>query len=291
MISGASGFLGSHLADAATAAEHDVVRLVRRPAGPGESQWDPYAGAVDASVIGSADVVVNLAGSPAMGNPHSKKWASRLCRSRVSTTSVLARAIAAAANPPAFLAGNAVGWYGDQGDTVLTEQSPSTGGTFFTGVTAEWQAATQPAVDAGARVCLLRTAPVLDRSAMPLKAQRLQFLAGLGGRIGSGEQYFPVISLRDWVAAALFLGESDVAGPVNLCCPKTPTNAEYTRALADQLHRPAFATVPAAIVKRTAGRMASEALGSMRLVPQVLLDAGLEFSDPDVEAVLATGLA
>jgi NAD dependent epimerase/dehydratase family enzyme len=117
----------------------------------------------------------------------------------------------------------------------------------------------------------------------------LLFKAGLGGRFGNGRQYQPMISLRDWVAAVTFLAEhDDVSGPVNLCCTQTPTNAEFTRQLARLVHRPAFFTVPAAVLRPAAGRMAPELLGSVRAVPQVLADAGFAFADRTVGDVLAS---
>lgn len=290
LIAGASGFLGTHLTTDLRAAGHEVTTLSRGAAGATAVSWDPSTRTLDPAVVEEADVVVNLAGSPTLGNPHSRKWADALLSSRVTTTAVLAEAIAASDRKPAFLAGNGISYYGDHGDQQLPETADSRGDAFLTSVTKVWQSAADAAVDAGARVCILRTAPVLDRDSAPLKQQRLQFKAGLGGRIGSGRQYFPVISLRDWVGAVRFLAENEVSGPVNLCCPVVPTNAEYTRALGELLHRPTVAAVPAFVVERVAGRMAPEVLGSLRTVPQALLDAGHTFADPDIEAVLRTAL-
>jgi uncharacterized protein (TIGR01777 family) len=288
LIAGSSGFLGTHLVRELGAAGHDLTRLVRRDPGPGEARWDPYAEELDQDLVEKADVVVNLAGSPTLGNPHSKRWASELERSRVTTTRLLAEAIARGSRRPAYLAGNGISYYGDHGDQPLSESADSRGDAFLTGVTRTWEAATEPASRAGARVCVLRTAPVLDARNAPLKQQLLQFKAGVGGRVGSGRQYFPVISLRDWIGAVRFLVEHDtVSGPVNLCCPQTPTNADYTRALADLVGRPAFLHVPSFVIGPVAGRMAPEVLGSLRTVPEALLDAGFRFADPDVTAVLA----
>ncbi len=293
VIGGASGFLGSHLTEHLRAGGHEVVRLVRRaPSGAEESRWDPYAGQVDQEIVSSADVVINLAGAPTVGNPHSSKWARTLLESRVTTTRVLAEAVAAAPTPPAYLAGNGISYYGDHGDQRLTEDSDSRGDAMLTQVTREWQAATEPAAAAGARVCVLRTAPVLDRRSAPLKQLLLPFKLGLGVTLGSGKQHFPCVSLRDWVAAVAFLAEhDDVSGPVNLVCVETPTNAEFTKALAAAVHRPAFLKVPAAVLRPAAGRMAPELLGSVNASPQRLLDAGFEFADPDIGAVIAAALA
>ncbi|MGA8246502.1 MAG: TIGR01777 family oxidoreductase [Nocardioides sp.] len=292
VVAGASGFLGSHLSEALTSGGHDVTRLVRREArSADESTWDPARDVVDAAVIGSADVVVNVAGAPTLGNPHSRTWAAALRESRVTTTGTLARAIARSDRPPAFLAGNGISIYGDHGSERLTETSDSRGHALLTEVTREWEAATHPARDAGARVCVLRTAPVMDRRSQPLKALHRLFRLGLGGRLGSGSQYFPMISLRDWVGGVVHLAEhADASGPVNLCCPETPTNAEFTRALGRAVGRPTVLPAPAFAIRIGAGPMSSEVLGSVNAAPRALLDAGFEFRDPDVTAVLAAGL-
>lgn len=294
LVAGSSGFLGQRLCAQLRASGHEVTALVRRSADADEMSWDPYA--ADAvtqvvPVVEAHDAVVNLAGSPTMGNPHSKKWAEQLRHSRVRTTHVLAEAIAAADGRPAFIAGNGISWYGDHGDQVLPETADTQGDGLFQRVTREWQEATAPAVDAGARVVVLRTAPVLDRQGPPLRELRLLFSLCLGGPMASGEQFFPVISLPDWLAAAEFAITRDaVSGPANLCCPRTPTNAEFTAALATAVHRPARLRVPAAVIRRAAGPMATEVLNSLRTVPQTLLDAGFTFADEDVTAILATGL-
>ncbi len=292
LIAGSSGFLGTQLRRHLSGRGHEVVPLVRRSPAPGEAGWSPYDGKVDAAAVEAADVVVNLAGSPTLGNPHSRKWARELRRSRVTTTQVLAEAIASSARKPAFLAGNAVGYYGDHGDEILPEDSPSLGDSLLSQVTREWQQATGPAAEAGARVCVLRTAVVLDRRSAPLKQQILQFRLGTGGRLGSGTQYYPVVTVRDWVAAVTFLAEhEEVSGPVNICTPNPPTNAEFTRTLAERVGRPAALPVPAPVLRLAAGPMAPEVLNSVRTVPRVLLDAGFTFADSDIGAVLDTALS
>jgi uncharacterized protein len=293
VVGGASGFLGRHLVEALRTHGHTTTSLVRREAtADDESRWDPAAGEVDAQVIQDADVVVNVAGSPTIGNPHSKRWARTLRESRVTTTATLAAAIAAAERKPAFLAGNAIAVYGDHGDAEVTEAGDSRGHTFMTEITRVWETAAQPAIDSGARVCILRTAPVMDRESEPLHLLRLLFRLGLGARIGSGQQYFPMVSLRDWLAAAVHLAEhAELSGRFNLCCPQTPTNAEFTRALARSVHRPAFLSVPSPAIRLGAGPLAPELLGSVNLVPQALLDSGFEFRDRDGTAVIEAGLA
>ncbi len=293
LVAGASGFLGRHLTEALRAHGHTTTALVRRePAADAESKWDPVHGEIDQQVVDDADVVVNVAGSPTLGLPYSRSWARNLRESRVSTTSTLASAIAASATKPAFLAGNAVGVYGDHGDHEVTEAGDSRGHSLMAEVTRAWQDATEPAVGSGARVCVLRTSPVMDRESQPLRTLRRLYLLGLGGRLGSGKQYFPMVSLRDWLAAVVRLAEDDTArGPVNICCPQTPTNAEFTRALARALGRPAVLPVPSSAIRLGAGPLAGELLGSVNVVPRALLDAGFDFRDPDVTAVVTSGLA
>ncbi len=292
LVAGASGFLGRHLVEGLRANGDEVRSLVRSaPSAPDQVRWDPAHGSLDPTALDGVDVVVNVAGSPTLGNPHSKTWARNMLESRVSTTRTLAEAIATHPGKPAFLAQNGVGWYGDHGPEVITEASGTRGDAFMTNVSREWQSAATPAVDAGARVCVLRTVPVYDRTAPPLKQQLLMFQLGLGAQLGDGRQFFPVISLRDWVAAVIHVGhDASLSGPVNLCAPRTPTNAEFTQALARAVHRKAFLRVPAFVIKPGAGRMANEVLGSLNVVPEVLDKSGFRFRDEDVDDVLAEGL-
>lgn len=293
VVAGGSGFLGSRLISHLRGDGHQVTQLVRRtPEGSGQSQWQPEIGDVDEDLVGGADVVVNLAGSPTAGNPHSGAWARELRHSRVSTTRVLAEAIAATGGTTTFLAGNGISYYGDHGDAVVTEETGSRGDALLTSVTKDWQEAAEPAADAGARVCIIRTAPVMDGASPPLKQLKLLFKLGLGSKLGDGRQHFPMISLRDWVGAVAHLaGDDGASGPFNLCCPTTPTNAEFTKALADQVGRKAFLVAPRAVLQVAAGEMAPELLGSVNARPAALLERGYTFADPDVRSVLASGLA
>jgi uncharacterized protein (TIGR01777 family) len=293
VIAGASGFLGTHLTEHLRAHGHEVVRLVRRAvAGRDESQWDPAAGRVDRKVVVEADAVVNLAGASIAGNPHSTRWRHEVLASRVDTTTLLSETIASAQQPPAFMAGSGISWYGDHGREPLTEEADSRGDAFLTEVARAWEASTAPAREAGARVCVLRTAPVMDRTVAPLKPMRLAWSLGLGARLGDGTQRFPVISLRDWVGAVSFLLDSqDVSGTFNMCCPQTPTNSEFTKALGEAVGRPTFLRAPAAVLRAAVGPMAPELLGSVNARPAALQRAGYDFHDEDVAEVLAAALA
>jgi len=292
VIAGSSGFLGTHLTDRLRERGHEVIRLVRRAAeAADESEWHPERDAIDADLVGRADVVVNVAGSRLFGNPRSHRWQRALRESRVETTRVLAEAIARADTPPAFLANNATAYYGDHGSETVTEASDSRGDAFMTRVTREWEAAAGPAVEAGSRVCVLRTAPVLARGGDTMNILVPLFKLGLGTRLGDGRPYFPVVSMRDWVGAAALLAEHPSAsGPVNVCCPETPTNAEFTAAFAREVHRPALLAVPGRVLALGAGPAAPELLRSMNLRPAALLDLGYRFEDPDAAAVMASAL-
>ena len=230
VIAGSTGLLGTRLTEELRRRGHTLTRLVRRPAqSADESCWDPHAGQIDDTVIHAADVVVNCAGSRLFGIPHSSGWQRSMVDSRVNTTRVLAESIARADRPPAFLACNGSSYYGDHGAEMVTEESDSRGDAFMTQVTSAWQEAADPAVAAGARVCILRIAPVMTRGGDTLGILEPLFRFGLGARLGDGTQYFPAVSLRDWIEAVTMLAEHPTAsGPVNVCCPETPTNAEFT---------------------------------------------------------------
>ncbi len=292
LIAGSSGFLGTALRRHLREEGHEVVRLVRGEAhGAGESSWDPYAGELDRDQVERADVVVNLAGRPLLGNPHSAAYRRELRESRVTTTAVLAEAIAAGDRKPAYLAQNGTAFYGDRGAEMLTEEAGTAPGSILTDVTREWQDATLPASEAGARVCILRTGPVLHRSGGAMKPLLLLFRSGLAGRLGGGQQYFPVASLHDWVRATTFLATNETsAGPYNMTAPDPPTNAEFTRALGAALGRPTVIPVPGPLIRLGAGPLAPELLGSLRTVPAKLQAEGFTFRHPGVEAVIRAAL-
>ncbi len=291
VVAGSSGFLGTALRDRLARDGHEVFRLVRGPAGtPTESRWDPYAGEVDDDLIGSADVVVNLAGAALVRWPWSASYKQALLDSRVRTTDTIATAIARTGGGTTLVNGSGIDAYGHPGNVTCDERSPF-GNTFLAGVVERWEAATTPAAEAGARVVWLRTAGVLHRGGGLLPLVRIPFRLGVGGRIGSGRQWFPFVSLDDWLGATMFLiDRADVSGPFNLVAPEPATNAEFTRALAGALHRPAAIPVPAAAVRLVTGDMSGLILGSLKAVPRALGEAGYEFAHPDVEtAVRAAG--
>jgi uncharacterized protein len=293
VIAGSSGFLGTALRDALARAGHDVVRLMRGDSPSRyDSRWDPAAGQVDLSVIEAADVVVNLAGAP-LARPWTASHRKAIRASRVSTTATLAEAISAVGNRPAFLAQSAIAYYGsDRGDVVLDETTPPAGGGFLHEVVQDWEAATLAAEKAGARVCHLRTGIVIDRRGGPLPLMLPVFRLGLGGPLGSGEQYFSLVSLADWTSALLYLGENKAtAGPYNLTAPQPPTNAEFTAAMGRRLHRPTKLRVPEPVLRTTLREASNELLGSLWVVPGRLQSAGFAFRHRTADDVVAAGLA
>jgi uncharacterized protein len=293
VLAGASGFLGSALRDHLARDGHDVVRLVRGEAvSQEESHWDAYHGVLDQQVIENADVVVNLAGASFVKWPLTEAYKKQFVASRVVTTRVLAEAIARAERKPAFLAQNGTAFYGDRGDEVLTEDSPAgNDGTFLNGITKQWQAAADPAVAAGARVCVLRTSAVLHKSGGAFYPLHLAFRAGLGGPFGTGEQYFPTISLTDWLRAAAFLASNqDASGVYNMTGPDPTTNNEFTRELGRMLHRPTFFRVPRGPLRKVFPELSPEMLSSIRAEPARLLEAGFLFEHPTLNTRLAAAL-
>jgi uncharacterized protein len=292
VIAGASGFLGTAWRDHLAQRGHEVVRLVRgAPMSGSESRWDPYAGQVDDAVIESADVVACLSGAPLAHLPWTASYRQTFAQSRLATTRTLAEAIAASERKPAFVAQNGISGYGDRKDLVITEDSETDAATFMGRLTREWEQATHPARDAGARVVVLRTSVVLGRRGGAFKAMLPLFKAGLGGTIGSGQQYFATISVRDWVRAVTFLAtHDDCSGPYNLTGPDPATNAEFTEQLGELLNRPTRLRAPSFAIRAALGETSSELLGSVRLEPARLLAAGFTFDDPTVRDQLAAAL-
>jgi uncharacterized protein (TIGR01777 family) len=285
--------IGTALVASLRADGHTVTQLVRRaPRGPDEVQWRPDAGQLDPAALRDADAVVCLSGA----NVGAKRWTDSykqtLRSSRIDTTATLARTIAelGGAAPPVFLAGNAIGYYGDTGEREVDESAPP-GDGFLAGLCVEWEQAAAPAVEAGVRTAYLRTGPVLDRDADLVKRLRPIVKLGIAGPIGNGRQYLPWITLTDEVRAIRFLLDADVSGPVNLCAPHPATNKHFTQTMAGVLHRPAVLPVPAFAVRVVAGELGGETVKSQRAVPAKLLSAGFTFADPDLEPALRSVLA
>lgn len=293
VIAGASGFLGQSLREHLALNGHDVVRLVRgEPVSDHESRWHPDRGIVDQAVIDGADVVVNLAGAPIAHWPWTDSYKKTLHDSRVRTTRTLAEAIAASSSRPAFLAQNGIAGYGDRGDEILTEESSTPGDTTLGRISLEWQEATTPAVEAGARVCVMRTAVVLHKRGGALKPLYLLFRSGLGGPIGDGRQYFPTISLNDWLRAVTFLATNEkCSGVYNLSGPGPTTNEEFTKELGRMLNRPTLVRAPAWPMRKVLGQLSNELLGSARVEPAHLLADGFEFEQSTLNERLASALS
>ena len=291
LVAGASGFLGQALGRSLAQQGHQVVRLVRSDTSASdEARWDPEHGEVDRELVEWADVVVNLAGASNVHFPWNDSYRRTFLESRTRTTRTLAEAIATSERRPALLAQNGVAGYGDHGSTVIDESTPTDAPTFMGDVTRQWEAATQPASDAGARVVVMRTGVVLDKAGGALKQMLIPFRLGLGGPIGPGTQYFATISLDDWVGAAAFLALNDSAsGAYNLTGPDPSTNAEFTHELARALHRPAKLRVPG-FALRAAGPIGGEVLASQRVEPRRLLDDGYAFAHNDVADRLKAAL-
>ncbi|WP_129339389.1 TIGR01777 family oxidoreductase [Cellulomonas endophytica] len=275
VVAGSHGLIGSALVPRLRGAGHAVRTLVRgHAAGPDEAPWDPDAGHLDPAVLEDADAVVCLSGVN-VGERYLTPSRKRLVvRSRVSTAGLLARTLAGLADPGSrvLLQASGIGAYGDRGDTPLTESEPL-GDTFFADVVRQWEAASEPAQDAGVRVALLRTGIVLAPDGGALGRLLPLLRAGLGGPLGSGRQYWSWITLVDEVRAIEHLLTADVSGPVNMVTDAT-RNAELTAELARALHRPSLVPAPAWALRLVLGDFSSEVLGSQRAVPEVLRSSG-----------------
>ena len=282
--------IGTALVNHLRSSGHEVVRLVRNQHARAEDAryWNPATGDIDDDAFDGIDGVVNLAGAGIGDRRWSERRKRELRLSRVDATELLVEAMGAASTPPAVLvAGSAVGFYGDRGDEVLDEQSsPGTG--FLATLAADWESAAAEAQGAGIRVALARTGLVVADNAPFLTRMLPFFKLGLGGPLGDGQQWWPWIALEDEIRALVFLLESDIAGPVNLCAPSPVTNRQFTRALASMLRRPAVLAVPRFGPRLLLGRnLADELLfSSTRAHPVALTDSGFEFRYPDLSPTL-----
>ena len=292
LISGATGLLGTALRRELEAGGHGVTRLTRSPRSPGDVGWDPDAGRIDGDLAGT-DAVVHLAGESIAEGRWTREKKRRILESRRKGTRLLAEGVAALPTPPSVMvSASAVGYYGDRGAEVLTEES-GPGSGFLAEVCWEWEAAAAPAREAGIRVVHPRTGIVLSKQGGALGATLPIFRLGAGGRIGSGRQYWPWISLDDVVGAFVHaLTNEAVGGPVNVGSPNPLTNAEYTRVLGRVLNRPTVFAVPAPAARLALGGMAEELLlASQRMRPVRLEETGYRFRHPDLEEALRYELA
>lgn len=288
--------LGTAVRQALTGRGAGVLQLVRRDPGAADQlKWNPAGSTTvaDPGPLEGLAEAIHLSGASVAGHRWTRAWKREMWLSRVESTRALAVTLAALRQPPkTLLVASAAGFYGDRGDELLDERS-GPGRGFLADLCQEWEAAAQPAAEAGIRVVHLRFGVVLGPGAGALAKMLPLFRLGLGGRLGSGQQWMSWISLADAVGAILFaMDTSALAGPVNLTAPQPVTNAEFTRALGNAVHRPAILPAPAFALRLALGAMANGALlVSERVVPARLGDAGFQFMYPKVDAALAAALA
>ncbi|OBJ49436.1 TIGR01777 family oxidoreductase [Mycobacterium asiaticum] len=277
-IAGSSGLIGSALTAALRAADHDVLRIVRRtPANSEELHWNPESGEFDPDALADVDVVVNLCGVNVGQRRWSGAFKQSLRDSRIAPTEVLAAAVADA-GVGTLINASAVGYYGDTKDRVADESEPA-GRGFLAQLCVDWEAATLPAQYDGTRVVLARTGVVLAPAGGALRMMRPVFSVGLGARLGSGRQYMSWISLEDEVRALLFaISNPALSGPVNMTGPAPVTNAEFTTAFGRAVNRPTPLAVPGFAVRAALGEFADEGLlTGQRAIPTALEKAGFRF--------------
>lgn len=292
VIAGSSGLIGTALVSLLRQADHEVLRLVRRrAAAPDERSWDPAAATVDPDALDGVDAVVNLCGSPMATRRWSGEQKQAIRDSRIGPTEVLAAAVAEH-RVPVLVNASGVGYYGDTGAREVDENAQP-GNGFLADVCREWEAATRPAERAGARVVLARTGLVISPSGGLMGQLKPLFALGLGGRLGSGEQYMPWISLDDEVGGIRFVLEHDkVSGPVNLTGPEPVTNTEFTQAVGEAMNRPTLLVVPSFALRMVrGGELVDEmVLTGQRAVPGVLRKQGYPFQHGTLAAALAAAL-
>lgn len=289
LISGTSGLIGSALLSYLLEHGHQVVKLVRTSQGrQDEIVWDWTKGMPSLDKLEGFDAVIHLAGE----NIASGRWTAAkkelIRNSRVVSTVLLANALADLHHPPkVYLNASAVGYYGSRGDEILTEQS-SRGTGFLAEVCDDWEKAAAPAIEKGIRVGFLRFGAVLSSKGGALKQLLTPFKLGLGGIMGTGNQYFSWIAIDDLVSSIVeILSNESYQGPINIVSPVPVTNQEFTKTLSLLLHRPSFMRMPAFMAKIIFGEMADEVLlASTRAVPEVLIDGGFEFAYPHLEWAL-----
>lgn len=282
-VTGASGLIGTALVGYLKSEGHTVQRFVRRAVvAPDEIQWDPKTGYVDIDALRGVDAVIHLAGVGVGDRRWSKKYKAEILNSRLLGTTAIAHAVTEV-KPQVFISASAIGWYGESGNRAVVE-SDRVGEDFLAAVCREWEAAANLAT--GTRVVKLRTGLVLDPTGGALGRMLPLFRLGLGGKLGSGKQWWSWITLHDVIRAIAFLLEHNISGPVNLTSPNPVTNQEFTSALARAMHRPALFPAPAIALKVALGGFSSEILGSKKVTPQALIDAGFTWDYPHITSAL-----
>lgn len=292
-ITGASGLIGSALSQALRRRGDQVVHVVRRsprgevPDDLREVRWDPASGELDASSLRGVDAVVHLAGA----NVGDKRWTPEFKQlvydSRVSSTTLISSAVASLSPPPRLVSSSAIGYYGDRGADVLTEDSQP-GHGFVADLCRDWEAATWQAEQSGAPVVHARTGIVLSHEGREMSRLLRLARAGLAGPLGSGRQYWSWVTLHDTVRALTFLIDRPaLSGPVNVTSPAPAPQSEVIKALGDQLNRPTLVPAPTIALRLALGQMAGEILGSRRVIPGVLTDAGFGFDHPDLDSAMS----
>jgi uncharacterized protein (TIGR01777 family) len=298
LLAGASGYLGSALRVRLAEEGYEVVRLVRRePATATEFRWSPDRHEVDEAAFDGVDVVINLAGAGVADRLWTERRRELILASRVNTTQTLATALARRAQQgeheatPALIQASGIARYGTGWtEQACDEQSPS-GSDYLAQVVVRWEAAADPAVDAGVRVVFLRTSPVMDRSGGPLQLMRIPWSVGLGATLGDGRQRMPMICLEDYLRVVLWTARNNATnGAYNLTIPEVTTNAEFTTTLARLLGRPAVLRAPAFAMRTALGELAEQLLGDMYVLPKRLTSEGFMFEGTDVESSLRLAL-
>jgi uncharacterized protein (TIGR01777 family) len=290
VVSGSSGLIGSALVASLRERGDEVIRLVRSaPTGENDVHWDPGSGSIDAARLDALapEAVVHLAGESIGGGRWTSERKRRIRESRTVGTRLVSETMARLSAPPAALVcASAIGYYGDRGDELLTEASAA-GSGFLAEVTRDWEDATVPARDAGIRVVTTRFGIVLSAEGGALGRMLFPFRLGLGGRLGSGRQWFSWVALDDVVGAIEHvLGTHELAGAVNVTAPNPVTNREFTKTLARVLGRPAVMPVPAPALRIALGELADNLLGGQRVRPERLLASGYVFRHPELEHAL-----
>jgi len=293
-VTGSTGLIGTALCRRLEADGDRVIRVVRRRVAAGEAaiRWDPAAGTIDAASLEGVGAVVHLAGAGIGDKRWSVERKREILESRTKGTALLAATLAGLERKPDVLvSGSAIGFYGDRGDEVLTEQSEP-GTDFLAEICTAWEAEARPAADAGIRVATIRTGVVLSRDGGALAKLLPLFKVGAGGKFGSGRQWWSWISLDDEIAAIRHLIDHPVSGPVNLTAPNPETNAAFTKVLGRVLGRPSFLAVPAFGPKLLVGGELAEALlfTSAKVLPEALESSGFTFAHPDLESALRSVL-